>query len=91
LRDHFAVVDPRGHRRPLRYIGREGDNKATWLHLEIDVPDRLVGHRIENTLFFDLQTHQVNTLVLAGANGRTTYTFAPGHASHPLATAKRRR
>lgn len=91
LRENFGVRDARGNWRPQRFVGKEISAKEVWLYFEIEVPDRMTGYELKDALFFDLQSHQVNTVILRDGSRRRTFTFREAQPMQPIAPAPRRK
>lgn len=71
LERHFSVHSG-GKRRRLTWVGKEVSVTEAWLYFEIALPGGPAGHRIRNTMFFEVAPTQVNTVqVSRGREGRT--------------------
>lgn len=64
LGEVFRVLTPGGERAPLRWVGLEPGIRATWCYFEFPLPDGLEGIRIDNRIFFEFESRQVNTINL---------------------------
>ncbi len=88
LRERFVVRPPEGKSdrpRPLQWVGMEVSVAEAWLYFEIPVRG-IWRLRIRNTVFFDLEDGQVNTLNLRDGEDRLTLVTSP---DRPQATVER--
>lgn len=88
IRERFAVRPPAGKSdrpRRLKWVGMDVKVDEAWLYFEI--PIRGIWRlRITNTVFFDLEDGQVNTLNLRDGDTRLTFVTTP---DRPVVTVKR--
>lgn len=74
IREHIIVRPPAkksDEPRPMTWVGMEVFIASAWLYFEYDVQG-IWGLRITNTVYFDVQGGQVNTMNLVDGARRTT-------------------
>jgi hypothetical protein len=84
IQKSFALTD--GQKKPaaMKYIGKEQEEDATWVYLEIPFQGGLSGSKLQNSTLMDVFEDQVNmTNVKFGAEKRT-FLFKKGQAVHFL-------
>lgn len=62
---HFVLISPLKQRRASTYVGKEQENDATWIYLEMPIKESLKGTSILNEVLmetFDDQTNIVNII-----------------------------
>ncbi len=69
LKEVFRVQLANGKSSSLDWVGMEENLKATWLYFQFPLPDGLNGVKIENRIFFEFESRQINTINLK-KNGR---------------------
>lgn len=88
VRERFVIRPPAGKSvrpRPLKWVGMEVKVDVAWLYFEI--PIRGIWRlRITNSVFFDLEDGQVNTLNLSDGDTRLTFVTTP---DRPVVTVQR--
>lgn len=62
LREVFRVGYREQKPGAIEWVGKEVSVKAAWLYFEISLPAGIEGALIENRLFFELLSDQVNTI-----------------------------
>jgi hypothetical protein len=72
--DHFVITGPDGPARAPVWVGKEVSSRAAWLYLEYPAPE-LRGLRLRNTLLFELDETQVNTVNIRAGESRFSLVF----------------
>ncbi|HEV7351022.1 DUF6702 family protein [Telluribacter sp.] len=84
LRKSFVLTDSRQQQRPFQYVGKEQEADATWIYLEVPVPENLAGWTLQNNLMMEVFSDQMNMLNLKLPTGKKTILFKKGQSLHPL-------
>jgi hypothetical protein len=82
LRDHLVITPAEGEPAPLRWVGKEVSVKTTWLYAEAELPDGPEGASVTNTLLFEIEKDQVNTMVFGRASDRVSLRFTRDDPTH---------
>lgn len=82
LRDHLVITPPDGNPVALEWVGKEVSTKTTWLYVEAPLPDGPEGASFTNTLLFEIETDQVNTMVFGRARDRVSLRFTRDDPTH---------
>jgi hypothetical protein len=78
LGERFVVRDAAGARLELAWVGMEARVDEVWVYVEAPAPETLAGARVEDRVFFELFSDQVNTVNLQEGDARTTLVFTRG-------------
>ncbi len=81
LRGHFRIREDDALLE-LRWVGKEISVRAAWLYFEIPVPPSLAGLELEQRVFFELQTDQLNIVEVRDGTARYTLSL---HRDKPRA------
>lgn len=71
LSDRSASQSSLSHSR-LTWIGKEQEGSWVWLHFELDMADGSAAVEISNTLFFEINSGQVNLCTLRSGKRKTS-------------------
>ncbi|QRR04247.1 hypothetical protein HWI92_17295 [Dyadobacter sandarakinus] len=84
IRKSFVLTD--GTRKPaaLHYIGKEQEEDATWVYLEIPYQGTLAGCRLQNSTLMEVFDDQVNMTNVKFTSEKKTYLFKKGQTIHNL-------
>jgi len=58
----WVVLDAAGEARSLEWVGAEYTVKDAWLYFQVALPAGLHGAVVENRMFLELESEQVNTI-----------------------------
>lgn len=84
LRKHFILTDTHKKTIPLRYVGKEQEEDATWVYLEIPLSNAPAGHSLQNSILTEIFDDQVNmTNITLGLN-KKTHLFKKGQLPYML-------
>jgi hypothetical protein len=89
LRDRFVVLSGGGRPQPLTWVGKELDPKGCVLYFEVELAGGLEGARLRNTVLFELEPGQINTVRLEAGKLRRSLTFHRQQPEQELAPAER--
>ena len=84
IRKHFSLSDPLKKGLPVHYIGKEQEEDATWVYLEIPFPITLEGCRLQNSILSETFDDQVNMTNLKYSSEKKTFLFKKGQLVHTL-------
>ncbi|QDV38963.1 DUF6702 family protein [Tautonia plasticadhaerens] len=84
LEDSLVVERPDGERAALAWVGKEVTVKTAWLYLEIPLPDGPEGATFTNSLLFEVEPDQVNTMVFGRGKDRASLRFTRDDPTHTL-------
>ena len=62
----------------LVWVGKEVSHRALWLYFEVPWTGQGEGIVVRNSMFFDFQPKQANTVILKDGENRRTWNFMPG-------------
>jgi len=84
IRKSFALTD--GQKKPvvIKYIGKEQEEDATWVYLEIPFQGTLDGCKLQNSTLMDTFDDQVNMTNVKYATEKRTFLFKKGQPVHFL-------
>jgi hypothetical protein len=72
---HFTIISPQNKRVIYKYIGKENEDLATWVYLELPADQLLKGSKIEQVSMMELFDDQVNILNFRNGEERKTLLF----------------
>lgn len=72
----------------LHCVGHEVEGTALWIHFSVALPKGLADLKLTNTLFFNGDEPQLNTVRFEEGNYRRTLTFLPGRATREIRPSK---
>lgn len=75
LAERFVVTRADGEPAELQWVGKEVSLKTTWLYVEIPLPDGPEGATFTNTLLFEIEADQSNTMVFGRGRDRLSLRF----------------
>lgn len=84
LEDSIVVERPDGERAELAWVGKEVTVKTAWIYFEIPLPDGPEGATFTNTLLFEVEPDQVNTMVFGRGKDRASLRFTREDPTHTL-------
>jgi hypothetical protein len=84
IQKNFLLSNDQKKILPLRYIGKEQEEDATWIYAEIPLVMPLKGHRLQNSILSEIFEDQVNMTNITVASGKKTYLFKKGQLVHFL-------
>lgn len=73
LRRSITVTSAGGEPAPLRWVGKQVDERELWMYFEADLPEGLHGATITNAWGLTFADDQVNTMHLLQAGYRATF------------------
>lgn len=84
IRKSFVFTDNQKKTAAIKYIGKEQEEDATWIYLEIPFQGTLSGCKLQNSTLMDVFSDQVNMTNVKYAAEKKTLLFKKDHAVHFL-------
>ena len=75
LDEHLIVERPDGEKAMIEWVGKEVTVKTAWLYFEIPLPEGPEGSTFTNTLLFEVEPDQANTMVFGRGDNRASLRF----------------
>jgi hypothetical protein len=72
---HFSIVSPQNKKAVLKFIGKENEDLATWIYIELPVDQLTNGCKIQQISMMELFDDQVNILNYRNGEIRKTLLF----------------
>ena len=80
----FLITDSSKKPLAIKYIGKEQEEDATWVYLEIPFHGPLSGYKLQNSTLMEVFDDQVNMTNLKLASEKRTFLFKKGQTVHAL-------
>lgn len=80
----FLITDSSKKPLAIRYIGKEQEEDATWVYLEIPFHGLLSGYKLQNSTLMEVFDDQVNMTNIKLATEKRTFLFKKGQTVHAL-------
>ncbi|GGC04662.1 DUF6702 family protein [Dyadobacter sediminis] len=80
----FLITDSSKKPLAIKYIGKEQEEDATWVYLEIPFHSSLSGYKLQNSTLMEVFDDQVNMTNLKLASEKKTFLFKKGQTVHAL-------
>jgi hypothetical protein len=84
IRKSFVLTDSQKKAVPIKYIGKEQEEDATWVYLEVPFQGTLNGCKLFNTTLMEVFDDQVNMTNVRFTSDKKTFLFKKGQTSHLL-------
>lgn len=84
IRKSFVLTDSQKKASPIKYIGKEQEEDATWVYLEVPIQGSLNGYRLLNVTLMEVFDDQVNMTNIKYSSEKKTFLFKKGMTSHLL-------
>ena len=75
LNHHFSLLTPQNKKIALNYIGKENEELATWIYLEIADEPFVAGTKIQQNVLMELFEDQVNIVNFKKGELRKSFLF----------------
>jgi hypothetical protein len=75
INTHFSIVSAQNKKVEFKFIGKENEDLATWIYIEIPESALSKGTKIQQNVLMDLFDDQVNILNFKKADERRTLLF----------------
>jgi hypothetical protein len=75
LQKHFVITNAQGKKQPVEYIGKENENPATWIYLQLPSNGQLKGYKLQQESLMETFDDQVNIVNIAIAQQKNSYIF----------------
>lgn len=72
---HFTITSPQNKKASYKYIGKENEELATWIYLELPADQLIKGSKIQQLSMMELFDDQVNILNYRNGEERKTLLF----------------
>ncbi|WP_212568036.1 DUF6702 family protein [Dyadobacter psychrophilus] len=80
----FVLTDSQKKPVAIKYVGKEQEEDATWVYLEIPFQGPLNGCKLQNSTLMEVFDDQVNMTNIKNASEKRTFLFKKGQAVHIL-------
>jgi len=80
----FLITDNSKKALAIKYIGKEQEEDATWVYLEIPFQGALSGYKLQNSTLMEVFDDQVNMTNIKLASEKKTFLFKKGQIVHAL-------
>jgi hypothetical protein len=84
IRKAFVLSDAQKRPAEIRYVGKEQEEDATWIYLEIPFQGKLEGYKLRNEALMEVFDDQVNMTNLKFTSDKKTFLFKKGQPVHTL-------
>jgi hypothetical protein len=84
IRRSFILTDSQKKPLAIQFIGREQEEDATWVYLEIPFQGPLEGCKLQNATLMEVFDDQVNMTNIKLASDKKTLLFKKGQSTHIL-------
>jgi hypothetical protein len=84
IRKHFLLTDHLKKASVIRYIGKEQEEDATWVYLEIPFQGAMNGYKLQNSILMETFDDQVNMTNVRYSSEKKTFLFKKGQLVHSL-------
>ncbi|MCE7067310.1 DUF6702 family protein [Dyadobacter sp. CY326] len=80
----FVLMDSQKKPVAIKYVGKEQEEDATWVYLEIPFQGPLNGYKLQNSTLMEVFDDQVNMTNIKNASEKRTFLFKKGQTVHIL-------
>ncbi|WP_229252951.1 DUF6702 family protein [Dyadobacter helix] len=84
IRKNFVFFDSGKKNVPVHFLGKEQEEDATWIYMEIPYSASLTACSLQNSTLMDTFADQVNMTNVKYGNEKRTYLFKKGQPIHIL-------
>ncbi|WP_229254322.1 DUF6702 family protein [Dyadobacter sp. NIV53] len=84
IRKNFLLADNQKKELTIRYVGKEEEEDATWIYLEIPFQGKLEGYKLHNSILMETFEDQVNMTNFKFTSDKKTFLFKKGQLVHSL-------
>lgn len=84
IKNAFVLTDASRKPAAIHYIGKEQEEDATWVYLEIPSSGNLTGSKLQNSTLMEVFDDQVNMTNIKVASDKKTYLFKKSQSVHNL-------
>jgi hypothetical protein len=78
IRKSFVLTDSQKKPASIHYIGKEQEEDATWVYLEVPIQGIWTGYRLQNSTLMEVFDDQVNMTNVKYASDKKTFLFKKG-------------
>jgi hypothetical protein len=72
---HFAIFSPKNKKINLKFIGKENEDLATWIYIEIPAENFVKGAKIQQNVMMELFEDQINIVNIKKGEERKSFLF----------------
>ncbi|MEO6282644.1 MAG: DUF6702 family protein [Dyadobacter sp.] len=84
IRKSFVLTDSQKKPASIHYIGKEQEEDATWVYLEVPIQGIWAGYKLQNSTLMEVFDDQVNMTNVKYASDKKTFLFKKGQTVHDL-------
>jgi len=84
IRKNFLLSDSQKKAVGVHYVGKEQEEDATWIYLEIPFQNTLEGCKLQNSILMEVFEDQVNMTNLKFSSQKKTFLFKKGQVVQAL-------
>jgi hypothetical protein len=84
IRKGFVLTDIQKRPVPMQYVGKEQEEDATWIYLEIPFQGKPEGYYLQNSTLMEVFEDQVNMTNIKLVSDKKTLLYKKGQTIHPL-------
>jgi hypothetical protein len=84
IRKSFVLTDTQKKPAGIHYIGKEQEEDATWVYLEVPIQGAWTGYKLQNSTLMEVFDDQVNMTNIKSASEKKTFLFKKGQIVHTL-------
>jgi hypothetical protein len=81
---NFSFTTNQQKTLPIRYIGKEQEDDATWVYIELPFQVPVKGSKLQNSILTEIFDDQVNMTNVTTPAGKKTYMYKKGQLVHVL-------
>jgi hypothetical protein len=81
---NLLLSNARQEMAQLRYIGKQQEDDATWIYIEIPVQLPVKGYKLQNSILTETFDDQVNMVNITTPAGKKTYMYKKSQLVHIL-------
>jgi hypothetical protein len=84
IRKSFILTDSQKKPASIHYIGKEQEEDATWVYLEVPIQGTWAGYRLQNSTLMEVFDDQVNMTNVKYGSEKKTFLFKKGQTVHNI-------
>jgi hypothetical protein len=82
ISSQFSIISTKNQKVAFKYIGKENEDLATWIYIEIPISSMAKGVKIRQNVLMELFDDQVNIVNFKKGEERKTFLFDTKNKSH---------
>lgn len=88
LNKTFVLIDKKGEKRKLEWVGKEINTDTAWIYLETPAAEGLENYKLQNTIFFESFPEQTNLVICRYEGKKADLMFKAGDKVKEITSAK---